>query len=376
MRIQKLVVLTVLLFLPTTSARAVTRDETVASLRVGLAKIGAMVEQLSALPFGPAWRPVDDAQRLLVKEPRELLREAIDLGIREGGKDERTGSFFIYRFLVSAEHELPNSSFKPFLLALLAKDDLSSFGYTEALAGVLYQFPSRETALAYMDVAARAREGRVREHFLEATAGLFEMDLGISLQTKPLEKEKIYSDFEAWFDRNKDRIRFNEEGEFRLAGGEAREARLELSAEDRARIRKDPVCVLRLVNSVLGDLGKTSEAKVMELNSKCGVALFGAEGATVLSKAGAASQEGMAPSLDLQAAMASSQGKHPVMDAVLLAVAYVAAYEKDPQALKLAKETLDQFMSPEMDRVLKGEPRLVRKKAEELAEEVREEGGS
>ena len=74
--------------------------------------------------------------------------------------------------------------------------------------------------------------------------------------------------------------------------------------------------------------------------------------------------------MDLQLAVARVQGKYPVTDAVLLAVAYIAAYDSDSKNRELARISLDQFGSPDIPRVLRGEPKVVHQKMEELGDEV------
>jgi hypothetical protein len=73
--------------------------------------------------------------------------------------------------------------------------------------------------------------------------------------------------------------------------------------------------------------------------------------------------------------LAASRAQYPMIDAGLLAVAYVAADDPDPKRRELARKTLDDIGSPkDITRVLKGETKEVRKKAMALADEVNEAG--
>lgn len=314
-----------------------------------------------------------EASRPILKAPPEALREAIDQAIRFGTEEERIGALGVYSELVRAKTELLNPTYHRILLGLLAQDDLESPAYVGTIAGVLYLHPSRDTALAYMDVAARARNREMRDEFMLRTADFLSLSLPIGTETIPVEKARILADFEAWFARNKERIRFDKKGEFRLAGGEAAEERKRLTPQDRARIRKDPLCVLRLLNgSIVGD---GAGEDVGTLLIRCGEALYGPGGADLITRMAGEGREDAGSSLDLQAAMATVAGKYPMFDAALLAVAYVAAYEKDPAALKLARKTLADLGPAEITRVTKGEPGEVRRKAEELAGEIAKGGG-
>ena len=71
--------------------------------------------------------------------------------------------------------------------------------------------------------------------------------------------------------------------------------------------------------------------------------------------------------------LAAARAKYPMLDAGLLAVAYVAADDSDPKHRDLAKRTLDDIGMPEdIQRVLKREPKEIRLKAMELADEMNE----
>ena len=316
-----------------------------------------------------------EASRSILKAPPEALREAIDRAIRFGTEEERIGALGVYSELVRAKKEFLNPAYHRILLGLLAQDDLESPAYVGTLAGVLYLYPSRETALAYMDVAARTRNREMRDELVLKTTGLLSLSLPIGTETTPVEKARILANFEAWFTRNRERIRFDEQGEFRLAGGEAAEDRKKLTSQDRDRIRKDPLCVLRLLNGSVVGVGTGAGEDVGTLLNRCGQALYGPAAADAITRMVGEDREDAGSSLDLQAAMATVAGRYPMFDAALLAVAYVAAYERDPDALRLARRTLADLGPAEITRVTKGEPGEVRRKAEDLADEVAKGGG-
>jgi hypothetical protein len=230
---------------------------------------------------------------------------------------------------------------------------------------VLTFYPSRETVLAYIDTAHRTKDPELRETLLVYSTALLQMRPPIHNQMTPLEKERTLNELEAWLEQNRDRIRFKKDGRPYLAGGEANDKPLELSAEDRSRIRKDPACVLKLMNAMMG--GDSAGA---ELAGRCGTALLGTEGAHALQESLKQATEEGPPSFDRQMTMTSARGNYPTMDAVQLAVAYVAAYETEPAARKLAMEIYDELGTPDIERVLKGEPREVRKKAMQLVDQV------
>ncbi len=357
-----------LLVLRTGRAEAV--DDQIAALRAGFAEVGRREIALAQVPKDQ-WHSLPDlpnpyaACLPLLKAPPVILAAAIDEGIRVGTREERIGALEVYQLAVSPEKRLfpLREEYQGLLIEFLKKDDLRSVPYTGVLLGTLHKYRSRETVLAEMDAASRCTVPEIRERLIVSAASMLKLEIPIYKQTTPLEKERVLADLESWLNRNRDKIRVNGRGELYVAAGGTREGNVELSAEDRGRIRKDPVCVLKLIGTMMegGEEGPT-----MELIERCGEALLGAEGVSLLRKS-AETLTGEGPSLDLQAAMASARAKYPTMDAVQLAIAYVAAYETDSAALSLARETLDELGTPDMARVLKGEPREVRKKARELA---------
>jgi hypothetical protein len=343
-------------------------EERVAALRAGFSEIGRREIARSGVPR-EQWRNTPDPYQALLPvlhAPPEILQEAIDRGIREGDVEERIGAMEVYQIAISPPkiRLQKRPEYQVLLMDLLKHDDQECVTYTGVVITTLREYRSRETVLAFLDAAPRMINPVMREGLLRSSAVLLHLDVPIYTDTTLLEKERILSNLEAWLNRNRDRIRFNKDGQPYLAGGEASESsRLELTPEDRDRIRKDPTCVLKLVQAMIGGQGAVSE-----LAAQCGEALLGTEGARLFHEARKGSQESGPPSLDFQSAMATVRGKYPTMDAVQLAIAYVAAYETDPEAISLARDTLEDFGAPEMSRVLKGEPREVRKKAKELSE--------
>jgi hypothetical protein len=345
----------------------------IASLMGHFAALGRLSAKIE-VQEGPEWIPYEKALKPLLEEPRVRLIEAIDQAIREGTREELMGALGVYVGLVGIKKEHPNPAYQAPLLQLLAKDDLRQRTYTDTVAGALRLYPSRETAVAYMDVAERAPDARMRKDYIDSTAALLHISLPIANNTPPLRQEKILSDFEAWFSRNKDRIRFDKHGNFRLAGGEASEERKGLSGDDRARIRQDPVCVLRLLDTTMSDdlEDQVKRTRVPDLNAQCGAALWGPDGAAFMAKAAAGDKVEEQKSIEMEAEGASLAGRYPVFEAALLASVYVVAYEQDPEALKLAKEVLIQFSPSDVRKAAKDEPASVRKKAEGFADQTRE----
>ena len=112
-------------------------------------------------------------------------------------------------------------------------------------------------------------------------------------------------------------------------------------------------------------------AKVPTLNAKCGVALWGVEGAAYMAKMSPnAEGDNSTRSVELEAEGASLAGRYPSLDAGLLAAAYVVSYETDRDVLKLAKDVLIQFGRKDLKRVTKGEPAEVWKRAQPFANET------
>jgi len=345
-----------------------TREEAISRLRARITEDGEIALKGWDYRGSPHGEELKRRTLDLLKEPTDLVREAADIGIRQGNWVERIGAMGAYSDLIGFKHEPVNPAYRPIILNLLARDDLSFPRRAEAIVGFLNHYPCRETLFAFMDAEARTQNLDLKEFIVNQATGLLGMELRIDMRSTPLEKARAFAEFESWFEANKDRIRFNSKGEPRIRGGGAGREQKALGTEDRARIREDPMCVLRLAHGGLSDEDEAA-MELAELNRKCGMALLGAEGSELMSQGLSAAGQGPLP-LDLQAAMTSAQGKYPVMDAILLAAAYVAAYETDPRALDLARETLEEFGSPDMPRVLKGEPREVKKKAMVLMDEV------
>ena len=341
-----------------------TREEAISRLRIRITEYGEMLIEGYGEKGFPNPGPLKKLKLDLLKEPQDLVREAADFGIREGSRAERIGASAAYTDLIGFKHEPINPAYRSLMLRRLAEDDMHDPLITMNTTGFLIDYPSKETLAAVMDAAARAPTAEVRECAIMDATGMLDVNLPIDDRSTPLQKAKALSDFEAWYRANKSRIRFNSKGEPRIGGTGSMKDSQKLAPEDRERIRRDPSCVLQLAEQGFSDAVEENNARVKELNNRCGVALFGAEGAAVVSKGLAASEEGSPPSLDLQAEMVSAQGKYPVMDAILLAVAYVAAYDSDSAHRGLAKRSLEQFGSPDIPRILKGEPKLVREKME------------
>jgi hypothetical protein len=359
---------------------------TVSEMRARLAELGGFVieeaEGRGPKPEGPPYSrsPREESLYQLSRAPREQVREAIDQALKNGTKEERIGALTLYRWMVTPtygafQQEPLNPSYLPLIYDLLTKDDGSLAAYTGTLAGSLSLYPtSRETILIYMDLAKHTTDAKTREDYLLLTSGELGIDLPIYTQTPPLEREKILADFEAWFAKNKNQIAFDE-GRSVLAGSKISTRPRGLTSEERVRIRKDPACVLDLLQASTAGISVTEERAETLLN-QCGDALFGPEGAKLLRSMKSEVEKAGAPTLDQQMGLAASRAQYPMIDAGLLAVAYVAADDPDPKHRELAKKTLDDIGSPEdITRVLKGETKEVRKKAMALADEVSEAGG-
>ena len=357
------------IFLIVRTATAQSLEQEITTLRAGFVEVGRREIARSGVPRDRQRQLPSpyEACLPLLKAPPEILTEAIDRGIRTGSVEERIGALAVYGIAVSPpKRRLPKRpEYQAVLVDLLKQDDQRSEVFTGVLIGTLSEYRSRETVLAYLDTVPRTTDPETREGLLRSAASLLHLDVPIYQQTTPLEKERILADLETWLNRNRDRIRFKKDGQPYLAGGEADGKPVELTPEDRNHIRKDPVCVLKLISAMM-----EGEEEAVQLTTRCGEALLGSEGAKLFRNAQDEAKTQESPSFDAQAAMATARGKYPTMDAVQLAIAYVAAYETDPQARELARETLEDLGSPEMSRILKGEPREVRKKAMNLADEV------
>jgi hypothetical protein len=346
---------------------AESREEQIAYARALLAEDGR--ESFSFKPHGPGDPYVSSGvEHRVNSQPRDLMLEAVDRIIKDGTKEERTGALHYYAAGIDVRGKPVVVAYYPLILDFLAKDDMLEKGYTMALVGTLaHVYPSRESFFAIMEAAKRAPNRDVRFEVLSYMAGVICRIDTISARWElddPFIDGKM-ADFEAWVDRNRERIRFTKEGDFKLTGGEISARSPKLGREDRERIRRDPGCVLRLM-SALSESGE-SNLDAKGLTAKCGEALFGVEGARAMQQAWEESSRAEGPSLEAQTRLSSLAGQYPYADAWLLAAAYVAAYETDPKAVALAKEALVQVSPSEIKRITHGEPRPVVQKARALA---------
>src|SRR5262249_12665089 len=140
----------------------------------------------------------------------------------------------------------------------------------------------------------------------ENSATLVHVNIPIYQQSTPAEKERALANLEAYLTSNRDHIQVGSHGELYIAADKASQKPLQLSQEDRARVKKDPVCVLKLLQEMLSG-GKGS----LELNARCGEALLGVEGAKLFTEVARQSSESEAASLDFQSALAAARGKYP-----------------------------------------------------------------
>ena len=367
MSIVRKAIVAIALLLPMASATAASRDEAVAAVRERFVKSARLDEAYFARPEETRRGTPSgyDEDRELMKEPEDLLLEAIDQVIRGGTTEERAGGLGIYNLMIYDHKTKPNPEYLPILLELLANDDGSSYGLTGGLLSVLHWYPTRETVLAFVRTAERSTDFETRYGALGRAAGLMGMNLGIYVNATPEQNEKRMADFISWVRRNEDRIQFSKSGRFRLAGGEAAEDGAGLRAADRERIRKDPAGVLRLFNQVVGD----EDDSTADLGGEAAAGLFGPEAAALMAKRAALAREGKDSDPDLEAKLGALQGTYPVEDAALLAAVYAVSYEKDAGTLKTARGMLMRATREEVRRVAGSEPRAVRKKAEALAGE-------
>jgi hypothetical protein len=358
------------LLLSWSSLFADSTQKTVSRLRTGFVEIGrlciawsqAMPEERKKIPS------YYQAELHLLDVPAAILEEAIDRGIRQGQIEERVGALCVYNLASQppAQRIARRADYQNLFIEMLQQDDQKVGAYTAVLLTNLRTYPAPETVRAIVDQIPRATNPHVREGLIDSAATLVQMEIPIYQQTTPVEKERVLSDLETYLMQNRDHIRVGEHGQLYIAADKNAPERILLTAEDRSRVRKDPACVLRLLHEMLeGGSGS------LELSARCGEALLGQDGARLFAQAARQVNEGEVTTLDFQTAMASSRGKYPSMDAVLLAIAYVAAYQTDPEIRKLAQESLEDFgNSDDLRRVLKGEPRDVKKKAMALADEI------
>ena len=371
MSIVKRVFLAFLLLVPVATAGAASREQAIQELKARFVKSARIDEAFYAAPKELRGNmPYAYKEDLaLLREPEDLLREAIDQVIRNGSRDEMIGGLGFYCFMIYNKRKKPNPEYYPIVLDLLVNDDGRSDYFTGVLVNALHWYPTRETVFAYADVAERSTNLELRGTALSRAADMMGMDFSVYQNFSREQNEKAISDFVSWIRRNKDRIRFTKKGHFRLAGGEVGEDREGLGEEDRARIRKDPAGVLRLFNQIVGDEDDSSA----DLTGECAAGLLGPQGAALMAKRAALAKEGKEPTRDMEASLASYQGSYPVADAGLLAAVYIVAYEKDAKALKMAREMLSQASRGDVRRVAGSEPRWVRRKAEALSGEKTEE---
>ena len=311
------------------------------------------------------WRQASDAERLLTTNPIDQVLAAFDSSIRGQDKQEIIGGLSVYTRLIVLHRAEPDPRYKPLLLEMLAKDDFSMEAYTWSVAGFLGFFRSRETMFAYMDAAKRSPNRVMRDRFIDSTAALLDIEFSYTLSDPPERKQKALAAFEAWYEKNKDSIRFDSKGEPHFRGGPGEWKPPKLTSADRAAIKSDPVCVLRLFD-LLQNPNDPKKETVEKLNAQCGPALLGHEGSLGLARF---LEKGKGDSSGNDAFSMPSAGlEYPTVSAALTAVAYIAATEPiDPEGRKLALTILDDF-GEDLQEILKEEPSSVRKKVIALAE--------
>ncbi len=312
-------------------------------------------------------RQANEADRALLNLPVASVVSAIDQSIQTGNKPEVSGALLAYSYLIVMKYLAPDPQYKPLLLDMLAKDDFSSETYTNIVATCLRFYRSRETMLAYMDAAKRAQDPNTREEFVLATAGFLHIQLHYTLSDPtPDRKRRAIAEFEAWYEKNQEKITFDKRGNVHFPGSPGEWKPPRLSSEDRERIKKDPVCVLNLFDSMMSSQNE-EPGRFLELNGQCGRALLGEEGSSLLAKTVTETRDGSSPGLEREMALSAARDRYAVMSAALTAAAYVAANEEDPQARKIAKRMLADF-GPDLEEVLRQEPRWIRKKVQALLE--------
>ncbi len=312
-------------------------------------------------------RQANEADRALLNLPVASVVSAIDQSIQTGNKPEVSGALHAYEYLIIMKQLAPDPQYKPHLLYMLAQDDFSSETYTNIVGACLRLYRSRETMLAYMDAARRAPDAITREDFALATASLLDIQLRFTLSDPtPDRKRRAIAEFEAWYEKNQEKITFDKRGNAHFPGSPGEWKPPKLSSKDRERIKKDAVCVLELFNSMMSSQNEDPR-QFLELNGQCGRALLGEEGSSLLAKTVVEMGDGSSPGLEREMALSAARDRYAVMSAALTAAAYVAANEEDPEARKMAKRMLDDF-GPDLEEVLKQEPRWIRKKVQELVE--------
>jgi len=363
MNIKKsLIVLQLLMCLPAV-AFSTSRDEMIRELKVRLVE-GAQLDEAYLAAPREARKGMPSSYKgdlIIRKMHRDVLLETIDQVLRNGIMEERAGAFGIYSGMIYDRELKPNPEYYPVLLGFLENDDLHSLAYSFSLVNVLHWYPDRKTVFAFVDLSKRTSNFELRHAALARVADMLGgMYLGVYANVTPEQNEKFLADFTAWVDKNRDRIQFNKKGQFRLARGGGESEHEILSDQDRARIRKDAIGVLRLFGQVVGD----DDDSTADLNGDAAIALFGLEGAKLMANRAAMAKESQESNLEMEAALGSLGDSYPVADAALLAAVYVIAHEKDPEGLKMAKKMLMQASREDIDRVAGKEPRSVRRQAE------------
>jgi hypothetical protein len=348
-----------------------TREETLTFIRAKFAETAQVARLWDTTPEKDRHRLANWPAALVpaMQQPTDILLEAIDLSLHGENVNERAGALNAYIQLVDKPGARKNPEYFRLFLGLLERDKGDFPFYTNSLVSALLSYPSPETVAILMDFGAKAPNAAERQNYLSLAADLLGIDLPIYQQTKPLEREQIVANFQAWYEQNKDRISFDSEGRPTVKGANPNAKPRALTSQERARIRKDPACVLELLQGSSGGI-EISEERMKELVEQCGEALYGPEGLRLVKQAADKTQAGGPQSFDLQMNLAAARAKYPMLDAALLAVAYVAADDADLKHRELAVMTLDDIGMPEdIVRVLKTETKDVRKKTMELADE-------
>ena len=360
-------------------------EQTIESFRIRLKELGHLAVladegRKPEEPRGPKDRtPEEEALYQIVRMPRAPLRAAMRESLQNGDQEEAIGALAVYMLTVNTsgnnfEREPFHPEYLRVLLDRLNQDDLRLPTYTRAICGALTLYPSRETYVVIMSAAKRSESPKLHYQLVDLTAARLGIELGIHLQMPEAEQQRIWNDFEAWFWKNEKRISFDSEGRASVAGERGRTKPRGLSGDERARIRKNPACVLELFQGMTTGI-EASEEKMEGLLQQCGDSLFGSEGVKAIQSALTEARKAGKPNFDQQMGLAAARTKYPTFDAGLLAVAYVAADDPDPKHRELAKKTLDDIGTvDEISRVLRGESKEVQRKALELANEIIEKG--
>lgn len=330
-----------------------------------LKDLGRVRISLEMEPGGPAWAPFTKILDPLLLAPRKPILDAVYDSIRTGGVEEQIGALEVYMRFEGMKEVKPDPGLRQRISELLKNDNLEIPAYTNTLAAALAMYPSTETAVQIMEIALREQDPRMKAILIDSTAADMGIYLGLATNKAPTENARLLSEFEVWFHQNKDRIVIKQWGKFRLTGQESAKKVVQLSEADRARIRSNPGCVIRLKDVMLGadDQGQSSQ-----LLEQCGEALFGSETATLLRRVDKEGKTGKPPGLQLKAEISAAEAAYPWRDAAILAAAYVLAYEKNSSAREAAKETLFYCTSKDAKRITQGEAPEVRKMAKEFAQ--------